>query len=304
MKFQELTHECAERVISDIVGQCSCAKEIIEELADELLLMTEDDLSVAVALSSSCLAVRIFDLGRYSFLFPFELCDDSDIKGAISEVGEYARREELPLVFCDVPAEMIGIFTSMGFRHIDIDAEDPEAASFRVSIKSECAMLDGFDTITGERLALSMLEERDIADYARLSRDESALKFWGYDYREDMPDATDAYFYEIAKREYSLGVALSLGARIDGSLCGEGIIYGFDCLGGAEFAIRLLPEYRGLGLGRELFELVLDAARKIGLIRLSCDILTINIPSVAMVEPFMEREYEDESKIRFSVDLR
>ena len=35
MKFQELTHECAERVISDIVGQCSCAKEIIEELTDD-----------------------------------------------------------------------------------------------------------------------------------------------------------------------------------------------------------------------------------------------------------------------------
>ena len=109
------------------------ALEIIEGYADS-------DADVAISGAFGCLIVRIYDGGEYLFSYPYPLTESADESGAVEEVSLYALREGLPLVFIDVPRESLPILL-MGFRHADVDAEDETADTYRVTVKSECALI-------------------------------------------------------------------------------------------------------------------------------------------------------------------
>ena len=76
-----------------------------------------EDIEYAVTVYESCLIVRIFDMGRYLFVYPCELSENSDVRAAIDAVREYAVREEIPLVFVDTPGYALSEFA--GYRHMD-----------------------------------------------------------------------------------------------------------------------------------------------------------------------------------------
>ena len=63
--------------------------------------ISDDDVEFAISFSSGCALIRVFDMGRYSFMFPYEICADANPHGAISDMSEYAMREEIPFVVCD-----------------------------------------------------------------------------------------------------------------------------------------------------------------------------------------------------------
>ena len=138
---------------------------------------------------------------------------------------------------------------------------------------------------------------------ARLSREETGLEFWGYDYRIDRPDAPDGYFIATALEERAVGVALSLGARLEGELIGEVVFHAYDRKGGADFAFRLLPEYRGRGLGARLYELAVRAARAHGIVRLFGRVMKKNTACLSLIEKRMELVLEDECLAVFSLEL-
>lgn len=301
ISFQLLTQKNKESVISSLSEKLSPKEK--EELHSIVSSFDTEDEDVEFALSwfSGCLLVRIFDMGRYLFVFPYEICRSAETELAIGAVSEYAMREEIPLIFTDVPAESLSVFA--GFRHMDVDAEDEEGRAYRVRIKTECELLSEIPETTRGRVALNAICEEDIEDYARLCRDKSINKYWGYDYTEDESVPADAYFYDNASLEFARGVSVCMAIRFNGAFCGESVIYAFDGRGGAEFAIRLLPEYHGRGLGTESVMATVEAAKSMGLTVLYSKIFSENLPSVAMLKRVTDKWTESDGTHTFTIYL-
>lgn len=299
LSFKVLTEENIEEVVSALSPTDELRGEL-SELAYSLDLSIED-VEFALSFSRGCALVRIFDMGRYSFLYPFALTDDADAASALSDIAEYAMREEIRLVVDDVPRECVGSFLS--FRHIDIDASDREGESFRITVKTECELMGEVPEVELGRVVLNALTEEDIPEYARLCRDEGVNEHWGYDYSADVTDPEDAYFYEMAMSELAAGVALSMAVRHEGSFIGEAVLYAFDGRGCAEFAIRLLPEWQGIGLGAESVRAICAAASEIGLIRLSPRVFKANIASVGMLRKITDEYRDCGDEVVFCIEL-
>ena len=259
MTFKIINESNASELAAAIADELRAEREEIAELFCSFNF--DSDAEFAVCAAGGCVLVRVQDFGRYSFLFPFEFSAAASLSEAVDCIAEYSMREEIPLVFFDVPRDAVSLFLSLGFKHLNIDARDADGESFRVEIKSECELLDEIPTVSDDILSLTGLREEDIPEYARISREPTALRYWGYDYREDAPNADDGYFYSVARRDFLMGASMSLAVRMDGALIGEVQIYAFDRKGGAEFAVRLLPEYRGRGLGKRTLDLVFELVR-------------------------------------------
>ena len=262
----------------------------------------EDDIEYAVTFSHGCLFFRIFDTGRYYFTFPEPLTDDDDPADALRELVRYMVREEVPMRIVGIPICYLKYLE--GFRHMTLDADDFTCDSYSVLINTECELCDELPEEEGDSLILTAITEEDIPDYARLCRDEEVNRYWGYDYREDKPDASDSYFYETAKEEFARGSSATFAilvkpgiirrkymsedtpesestVRIDRvSFAGEATLYAFDGKGNAQMAIRLLPEFQGLGLASESAALLGQAAREMGIICLEFSMAEENAHSL------------------------
>ena len=303
MKFTILREENELSFINDIAASAGVPTSLIEELIASLKESAEEDTELALTVAFGCALVRIFEYGEYIFLFPIELTDDADAARALDEVVTYAVAEDVPVKIADIPREALALLFDLGYRHIDIDATDPDGECFSAVIKSECALVTRVPEISDGTLTLNALTLNDEAAYARLSREETGLEFWGYDYRSDRPDAPDGYFIQTALEERAMGVALSLGARLDGELIGEVVFHAYDRKGGADFAFRLLPEYRGRGLGARLYELAVRAARAHGLVRLFGRVMKKNAACLSLIEKRMELISDDGEVVNFALEL-
>ena len=302
MTFRALDEETLSAAAAEIAAELGAPEG---EIADILSGFSDPDgdIEYAAAAKFGCVLIRIQDLGRYSFLYPYPFCENADVSAAVEFVAEYAMREDIPLVFCDVPCEEVGVFGSLGFRHFNLDAEDGECSGFRVEIKSECELADEVPTVTDGTVELSPLAEGDVSAYAEISRDLSSIRYWGYDYRKDAPNADDEYFFRTASRDFLAGYSLTEGIRLGGKLIGEAQLYAFDRRGAAEFAIRILPEYRGRGLGSRALDLLFEVAARVGLTSLRCDVMKENEPSLALIGKKMERVAESSGVVKFFAKL-
>lgn len=291
--------EIKEYILSLSDGE---GEDEICDIIDFFLESADEDTELSVTFAFGCLLFRIFDMGRYVFPFPYEISSGADIGEAIEAIAEYAMREEIELVFVSVPGECLTYMTN--FRHMNIDMEGRgDEATFRVRVLREIDLIDEVPTLSEDSLSLAPLTEDDIPAYARLSRDESSLKYWGYDYREDNPEAADEWFYEIANREFNTGAALTLAVRHEGVFVGECIIYGFMGNGRAEIAVRILPEYRGRGIGTSAMRLGVSLAGRIGLTSLYALVFCENTHSVRMMEHIMDKVSDDGIRAEFCIEI-
>lgn len=247
-----------------------------------------DDL--AIAFYEGCPIKRIYKDGVYSFSYTSQ--------SAIETLREYVRKEEIPLRLTGVPKDALGELL-VRFRHADVDAEDTERSFYRVSIKSEAELIDAVPTVECDGVVLSALTPSDVADYARLCRDGDTNKYWGYDYKDDVPLPSDEYFYESAMQDFCRGSAISFAVRYSGSFIGEAVLYAFDLAGGAEIALRLLPEWCGRGLGSLSLEALLCAAEGLGLITLRASVNKKNTVSLGLFSAFMDKESESDDCVNF-----
>lgn len=271
--------------------------ESISEIIDSFISHGEEDVEYAFSYFSGCALVRIFDFGRYLFAFPYEIAKNADICKAVDAVFEYAIKEGLRVEFTDVPSESLRAFK--GYRHLTLDAENPDADVYRIKIHTECSMLDEIPELVGERVTLNALTYEDIPLYAQLAKDENVNKYWGYDYKMDNPNPSDEYFFETANVEFKSGIALSFAIRYGGKFAGEAQMYAFDGKGGAEFAIRLLPDFCGKGIASCVRELLCEFASSVGMSCLKAQILKENKPSIAFVEKAMTLQEENEGVVRY-----
>ena len=218
------------------------------EVLASFLPATDDGVEVCYALSPTHLFIRLFADGEYSFVYPIALSDAADDTEALTRLSEYAKKEELPLVICDIPPECIDEVAEL-FTHT---REYFDGECYAVNVISECALLDSEPEICDGVISLSALKEEDILEYARLQRDAELNKYWGYDYRDDPQASSDRYFYDSAKRGFEDGVSLTLG-----------VYYGGTLIGGCEIAFKISREYQGRGLGRRTMELLVRLAENI-----------------------------------------
>ena len=99
------------------------------------------------------------------------------------------------------------------------------------------------------------------------------------------------------------GESLTLAVRFNEKFIGEATFYAFDGMGGAEIAIRLLPESRGMGLGKLTVSALFEYAAKIGLTKLSAFIDKRNTASIKLFSNFLEISEESDTRVKFSCNL-
>ncbi len=253
----------------------------------------------AFSLFSDFLLIRIFEGEMYTFVYPIPLCDGVCEKEALSELRLYAIKEEIPLIICDVPEEARETLEE-AFRFTEIHEDGEALFAF---IKSEISMYGEIPESNDGVLTLSALTEDDIPVYSEISKNEELNRFWGYDYREDIKNPDDEYFYLTAKQGISDGTSLTLGVRYNGKLIGEGLFWGFDLLGGCEVGFRILPEWQGRGFGKRTLKLLIKTAEEIGLINLYATVKKENTRSVGLVSSLMEKYDERDGVYKYILKL-
>lgn len=292
-------YDLSAESLADISKRLPLPKEDAIEIMQSYLDGGSD---AAISGAFGCLLVRIYDGGEYIFSYPYPLTESADEAGAVEEVALYARREGLPIVFFDVPRESLPVLM-MGFRHADVDAEDESADTYRVTIKSECALIEKAPRVTYGAVTLRELCDDDRDEYARICLDAENNKYWGYDFREDDPSADADFFMNTAKGERAIGTAISFAVISDGVFVGESALYDFDCRGGAEVAIRILPEHQGKGLSGDILRATFEICEKIGLMRLYAEVFSENKPSIAFCSRYMEMISDEGGRVVFMKNL-
>lgn len=298
ISFSVLTKENINQIYEDILAKNTSAdREYLLEILSSLL---EDDVcEIAVCAEDNCLFIRIFD-EEYLFSYPVALADGIDEDCAIEKIRAYAVKEEIPLVICDIPAECLEN-TRSHFTKSQYFADDESSYTLRVFSEISDFSVD-FPIISGD-VSLDILTTSDEREYARLCRDAETNKYWGYNYKDDCKDATDGYFLDTAISERERGTAISLAVRYNGEFCGEAILYAFDFYGGAEYAVRLLPEFRGRRIGSTALDLMLYFCRQIGMKKLYTTISKENIASRKAYEKRFALIEDDGKILRFAIDL-
>ena len=122
-----------------------------------MLKFTPKSDTLATAECEGQIIKRVYGKRGYSFSYVTKRCAQA--------VREYAKREEIPLVYTEVPKEELGELLSK-FRHADIDAEDASATTYRVAVKSELALLDKIPTASCGEVSLGEILDGDICEYA------------------------------------------------------------------------------------------------------------------------------------------
>ena len=294
MNFEKISFfEADSEELSSALSSLSEEERGVAEEAINYYLSVSSDIEFAFSFSKGTLLVRAFDFGRYFFLFPEALSDGAKTEPAIEDTVRYCVLEELEPTFFGVPREEIGAFASLGYRHVNIDADSPDASEYRVTLKNELSLLDQAPSIEEENVTLALLSESDSKAYAALCRDEKTNELMGYNFAEDYPDADEDTYLEIAMREFNYNSALTMAVRVGEVTVGDVAIHNLDFKGGADLSVRILPEYRRRGYAREALSLCLDIAEKIGLTRLYARVDNRNLPSLAL---FSENADERENQ--------
>ena len=302
ISFKILSEDIVSSLIDEIMMASPDADLDLAKDNLEMLLNDGGDGEYAVTHAHGCLLVRIFD-GEYCFMYPLPLCDWSDQTKAADEIRAYAVKEEIPLVYIDVPSYMLGDLLPI-FRHANIDSSDPDNGFYTVRVMSEAALLDEMPGCEGDNgVSVDPLTPDDDEIYSRLCKDAETNKYWGYDYSADEADPSDDYFRKSAEEEFDRGVAICLAVRVNGVFAGEGILYGFDLMGGCECAVRLLPAFRRKGYATEAIRVLQSLGRKIGLVYLCATVAKENKASIHLTEKSFEEVGRDGENIKYRRNL-
>ena len=300
LTFKIITEDNKDAVIGDIISNMPDAdSEYIYEVVDSLFY--DGECEYALCASNDCLLIRVFD-EKYMFVYPLPLCDGADAISAAAQLRAYAVKEEIPLIYIDVPSEELGELISL-YRHASIDASDSERESYTVRIMSEASLLPDSVCISSDELSLTNICVDDDIEYARLCKDEKTNEHWGYDYRMDEQNPKDSYFREVAEGEFARGVALCLAVRDKDCFVGEATLYAFDLLGGSECAVRILPEHRGRNIATEALRMLVSLASDMGLINLYATVSSANEASLRLCRKIFTEEEKQGDKVRFYLEL-
>ena len=161
-------------------------------------------------------------------------------------------------------------------------------------------------SIETARLTLDAITDRDADAYGRLCLDDAHNRYWGYDYRDDLHGAVPdgAYFCRVVREDFVCRRTMSLAVRLNGSMIGEAVLYHLDNRGTAELGVRILPEFEGLGYGREAFAALAEwALYTLGLTRLVAKCFVQNQASAKLLSSVMRQVSSDSSMLYFEKNI-
>jgi len=300
ISFTIINEENKEEILDRLLVKMPEADgEYASEIIDSLLAYGECEYGVSIF--DGCLLVRVFD-EKYRFIYPVALYDGADESLAAYKLREYAVKEEIPLIYTDVPREALGNLIPL-FRHLNIDVQDSDGECFTVKVISEASMFEEIPEIEYDGIRLDRLTEVDDSLYAELCKDEKTNEFWGYDYSLDNIDPPDSYFREMTENEFNRGVAMAFAVRVNGAFVGEATLYAFDLLGGCECSIRILPEYRRDGIATKALLALHLVGKRAGLISLCATVDARNEPSKKLCKKCFEKVSKTEDKYKFYSEL-
>ncbi|MBR3893623.1 MAG: GNAT family N-acetyltransferase [Clostridia bacterium] len=164
------------------------------------------------------------------------------------------------------------------------------------------AFWDEIPTIETDRLRLTAIETADAEAYRMLCTDDAHNRYWGYDYRTDLGDASadGTYFVNVARADFEEKRTLNFAIRADGEFVGETVLYRFDNRGGVELGVRILPAFLRRGYGKEAFEATANwAIYTLGAERVVAKCFRENAASVAMLSSVMRQIDADETMLYF-----
>ena len=167
--------------------------------------------------------------------------------------------------------------------------------------QSELLYLEKIPEIKTQRLVLSEIAEKDAESYQKLCLDEGRNKYWGYDYRKDLPaeyaeKIPAGYFAKVAKGDFENRMCINFAIHLGERFIGEAIVYHFDLKGSAEIGCRILPEYAGSGYGTEAFAAAANwAIYELGLCSVNAKCYKENAASIRMLQSCMQKAGEDDT---------
>lgn len=268
-----------------------------EEYIDSALDFGYEEL--AVCYYREMMLLRVYDGEYYSFISPIPLCDGTCEMDGIEAVREYAVKEDIPLFFSDVPGYLLDDMKEY-FADIEYTLSD-DGESAEVTVNSPADMSVRIPTIVCDRVTLGGLTSDDVEDYAYISTEESGLRYYGYSYASDTDSPTAEYFYERQLYDYTMGLAMTFGVYFEGALIGECVLHRFDLIGGAEISIRLTPEHRGLGFGREILTAIIRHKAILDIKTLYATVHKDNAPSIRLFSSVMQEYRRCEDLIYYKI---
>ncbi len=268
-----------------------------EEYIDSALDFGYDELALSYYMGS--LVFRVYDGEYYIFFSPIPLKDDASEMDAVYAIREYAVKEDIPLFFSDVPLYLLDEMKDY-FADIDYTLSD-DAESAEVTVNSPADLASRIPTIVCDRVVLSELTSDFSQDYAELCSEPTGLRYYGYSYGDELEDPSPDYFYERQLYDYTAGLAMTFGVYFEGDLIGECVLHHFDLIGGAEISIRLFPEHRGLGFGREILTAVIRHKRILDIKTLYATVHIENAPSIALFSSMMDEYGRDGTRICYRI---
>ena len=295
-----------ERLLKEkIIAALSLPTEFVEdalEIVFGILSCQSEEMSVAFSYLDDVLYARVFDGEKYLFPLPFMLTENADAEGACVNLASYAVREMIPLIITDVPRDEIEFLCSV-FPHVDAFTYEDDDDCFFIKVNNECDMLSEVPTVELDGIVLDEISEKDKERYAQLCRDRELNKYWGYDADVDNPDGNADFYLNVARREFSDGVAITLAIRQNGLVVGEATIYGFDYRGSASIAVRVMKDCQSRGIGSGATRALIKLAADIGLTTLKTEILNENVRSIKMTSKYRSVEKQTDDKTYFTVNV-
>ena len=291
-------NECLACIANSIPN---AEKEEMEEVFDTLSEVAKE-CEVGVSAFADCLLVRIYD-GEYFFAYPIAMTESADEEDALDAMRLYAIKEEIPFVITDVAAECAEIIEKK-YKNVELYSDDEDGERYTVEFITECRNLSEDVSYSFENgLSFVLPSEEYLGEYARLCRDGEVNKFWGYDFKCDADGCEDEYFLREAELGFDSGCALTLFVIKDEKFIGEALIYYFNYLGGAECAVRLLPEFMGQGLGTKVLDSLPKIASDIGLEELYATVDPQNTPSIKLFEKKFEKQEHDGENLKYLLKM-
>ena len=298
----------SDRFINDKTSELQSGSEgdFLLSYLWQLLEDTDESFSVAVSLAYGTLLCRRCFEGVYEFTLPYPYRNGADTEAALCALEEYARLEEIPLVLADLCAEDLDVLCER-YTHPRVHAlpfEEGETPLYILQVMTEAMLSEQIPTLATSRITLRAPQREDIPLYARLCRDEEILPLWGYDFRADYPDATDEDLFMLTEQERERGLTIPFFIYTGDAFVGEALLYAFDGRGGAECAVRLLPEHRRRGIATEAVSLLIRYAKEtLRMYYLDAVCHRENAPSRALFSAIAPLHSEQGERCRYRISL-
>ena len=254
---------------------------------------------VGICYYMGLLLFRVYDGEYYTFISPIPLYDDASEMDGVYAIREYAVREDIPLFFADVPGYLLDEMKDY-FADIDYTLSD-DGDGAEVAVNSPADLSVRMPTIVCERCTLAGITSDLIEDFAHISLEESGRRYYGYSYLDDNESPDMDYFYQRQLSDYTMGLAMTFGVYFEGGLIGECVLHHFDLIGGAEISIKLLPEYRGLGFGREILTAIIRHKPMLDIETLYATVHIENGPSIRLFSSIMDEYGREGVKIHYCI---